>query len=185
MKALILAAGLGTRLCPITDNIPKPLVVLGDQPLLWYHLESLRKNGVTEVLINTHYLPEMINGFVADYNNNHQDIKVFTTHEKELLGSAGTLKKNIDFFKDEQDFFVTYGDNLTTIDYDKILDFHVKNNTLATIASYHEKHPESKGIIIHDKNKKIIKFIEKPSNEEIVSNQANGGVYVLNSKIFS
>jgi NDP-sugar pyrophosphorylase family protein len=183
MKALILVAGLGTRLRPITDNIPKPLVLIGGKPLLWYHLESLRKCGVSEILINKHYLPDMIEKFITEYNNQHSEIFVNTVFEAELLGSAGTLRQNFDFFKDEENFFVVYGDNLTNINYKRLLNVHLNKNGVATIASYYENHPESKGIIVYDSEKKISGFIEKPQKEQIFSNWANAGVYILNRRI--
>ncbi len=184
MKALILAAGLGTRLRPVTNTIPKPLVPIAGRPLLWFHLESLRHYGIVEVLINTHYLSEEINGFISSYNSKQSDMRVVAVYEENLLGSAGTLKKNIDFFQNEKNFFVVYGDNLTNINYDKLAQEHVRNCGVATIASYYEAHPESKGIVVCDGHKQIVRFIEKPKSVEVVSHQANAGVYVLNAKIF-
>src|SRR6185369_5050861 len=98
MKALILAAGLGTRLRPLTNTIPKCLVPIGGKPLLEYHLDSLSKHGIKDVLINTHYLPEQVEEYIAAYRKNHSHISITTCFEKELLGSAGTLKANEDLF---------------------------------------------------------------------------------------
>jgi len=184
MKALILAAGLGTRLRPLTNTTPKPLVLIGDKPLLSYNLDLLKKYGIREILINTHYLPEKVEDFLVEYKKNNSEILISTTYEKELLGSAGTLKENFNFFCDEEDFLVVYGDNLTNINYEKLLDFHFEKKPIITIASYFEKKPEEKGIIVYDSNCMVERFIEKPRTEEVVSRQANAGIYVVSDKIF-
>ncbi len=181
MKALILGAGFGTRLRPLTDKIPKVLVPISGQPLLAYHLNSLQKHGVNEVLINTHYLADKISEFIEEYAKKNPEIKIKLAYEPSLLGSAGTLLHNRDFFQNEDDFFVVYGDNLTNINYSQLLKAHAG---IATIASYYEKNPSSKGIIVFDEKKKIKKFIEKPAEKDIISHQANAGIYVLNKSIF-
>ena len=184
MKALILAAGLGTRLRPITDTIPKPLVPIDGKPLLAYHFDSLRKYGVNEVLINTHHLADQINQFVAEYCKQFSEFKVKISFEPKLLGSAGTLRANMDFFKGEENFLVVYGDNLTNINYEKFIDFHLKKGGLITIACYQEPYPESKGIIVFDEDKLITQFIEKPKPEQVISHYANAGIYVCNRRVF-
>ncbi len=184
MKALILAAGLGTRLRPLTEKTPKPLLLVGDKPLLEYHLDSLEKNGVESILINTHYLPEQIVDFSEKQNQSSRKMRVFTVFERGLLGSAGTLKANKSFFDGEDDFFIVYGDNLTNIDYKKLLERHKETGGVVTIASYVEPLPETKGIIVLSEVGKIERFIEKPKKEQVVSNYANAGIYVVNKRIF-
>lgn len=182
MKALILAAGLGTRLRPLTEITPKPLLPIAGKPLLLYHLESLAKFGITDVLINTHYLHEQIEDFVS--KNKIEGLHVTTVYEKELLGSAGTLKENKKFFDDEDSFLIVYGDNLTNIDYGKLIDEHKNKKSLVTIACYAEEHPETKGIINFNEEEKILSFIEKPKPEQITSKYANAGIYAVHKKIF-
>lgn len=184
MKALILAAGLGTRLRPLTETIPKPLLPIAGKPLLAYHLDSLSRCGITDVLINTHYLHEKIEDFVLEAKKDFPDLNIQTSFEAELLGSAGTLKENREFFKNEEDFLIVYGDNLTNINYQNLLEIHEKEKGLVTIASYFEEHPESKGIISFDEKNRILKFIEKPKGNQVISNYANAGIYVLNKKVF-
>lgn len=184
MKALILCAGLGTRLRPLTDTIPKALVPVAGKPLLAYHLDSLQKYGVSEALINTHYLADKISDFAREYEKQNPKIKITVSFEPKLLGSAGTLLHNGDFFKNEDSFFIIYGDNLTNINYEAILRCHKKNNGIVTIASYYENNPSSKGIIVFNENHKISKFIEKPAIKDIISNYANAGIYVAKRDIF-
>lgn len=184
MKALILAAGLGTRLRPLTLKTPKPLVLIAEKPLMQYHLDRLFKFGVREVLINIHHLPEQVQDFIVYYSTLNPEMKVTMIFEPELLGSAGTLKANEDFFAGEDEFLIVYGDNFTNIDYEKFITRHTENNYLVTIASYFEKHPESKGIILHDEKNIITQFIEKPKPEQISTNWANAGMYVVDKKVF-
>lgn len=184
MKALILAAGLGTRLRPLTETTPKPLLFVAGKPLLAYHLESLSKYGITDILINTHHLHEKMEDFVSEYKKNFPGLHIYTSFEAELLGSAGTLKENKSFFEGEEDFLIVYGDNLTNINYQNLLHTHEQKKGIATVASYFEEYPESKGIISFDENDRILKFIEKPKDNQIISNYANAGIYVLNKKVF-
>src|SRR4030067_1794928 len=103
MKAFLLAARLGTSLKPITDNIPKCLVKIHNQPLLYYWLKLCEKYGIDEVIINLHYLPDKVKEFLK---GNQTAIRVKTVYEKKLLGSGGTILNNKDFVKGEESFFI-------------------------------------------------------------------------------
>ncbi|MDQ5962363.1 MAG: mannose-phosphate guanylyltransferase [Patescibacteria group bacterium] len=184
MKALILAAGLGTRLRPLTEKTPKQLLPVNGKPPLLYHLESLSLFGVDGVLINTHHLSEKIDSFVKGEQTVFPSMTITTTFEPELLGSAGTMFANKTFFDDSEDFLVVYGDNLTDINYKEFFDEHKKKGGLVTIACYYEHHPESKGIINFNDSGKITSFLEKPKKEQVTSNWANAGMYFINKKIF-
>jgi mannose-1-phosphate guanylyltransferase len=186
MKAFILAAGLGTRLRPLTETIPKPLVPIAGKPLLGYHLDHLAEHGITEVLINTHYLPEQMEEFVAEYRKKQPNGPTISTiYEPELLGSAGTIRANESFLNNDEPFLVIYSDNLTDIDYGKLVDHHKQSEAKVTIASYYETHPEQKGIIEHDDALVISNFIEKPQPHQVTSNYANAGIYVIDSSILN
>ncbi len=185
MKALILAAGLGTRLQPLTNKVPKPLIKIGNKPLLGHNLTYLKKYGFDKFLINSHYLSNKIKKFANKYEKKHSDIKIKVTYEPKLLGSGGALLKNKNYFVKEKTFLVYYGDNLTNVDIKKVLNFHKQKKGVATIVGYYEKHPENKGIIEFDRNKKIKLLKEKPKPEEITSNYANAGIYVFSNQIFS
>lgn len=185
MKALILAAGLGTRLRPLTNKIPKCLVPIAGKPLLAYHLERLSEFGVNDFLVNLHYLPECVGDFLKSYSLLKAGIKIKTFYEPELLGGAGTLKANQDFFCDDDNFLVVYGDNLTNIDYRKLLNFHLKKNALCTVACYQEELIEQKGAILYDENNRILNFVEKPLKGTVDSKFANAGIYVCNKDVFT
>lgn len=186
MKAFILAAGLGTRLRPLTDTIPKPLVPIAGKPLLAYHLDHLAEYGITDVRINTHYLPQQMEEFVSQYVALQPNkLSISTIYEPELLGSAGTILSNQTWLSDDEPFLVIYSDNLTDIDYGKLVDQHKRSNAKVTIASYYEAHPEQKGIIEHDDELVISNFIEKPQPHQVTSNDANAGIYVIDSSILN
>ena len=121
MKALLLAAGLGTRLRPITDTIPKCLVTIRDIPLLQIWLEELIKVGVNEFLVNTHYLNEQVEKFVL--HSPYKD-KITLVYEEKLLGTGGTILKNKDFFKDCDSFMVIHADNYSLCDYNRFINSH-------------------------------------------------------------
>jgi len=180
MKAFLLAAGLGTRLRPITDNIPKCLVTIQNKPLLYYWLKLCEKYDIGEVLINLHYLPYMVKDFL---NSNCTMVKVDTVYEKKLLGSGNTIFYNRDFVKGEESFFIFYADNLTNINLDEMKSFHKRHSEPLTIGLFITDSPKDCGIVELDKNAKVISFEEKP--EKPKSNMANAGIYLARQEIFS
>lgn len=113
MKAMILAAGLGTRLRPLTKGKPKCLIPLAGRPLIEWTLRWLRKAGIGECMINLHYLPDKVRNLVGD--GSQYGLRVYYSHEPELLGTAGAVKKVSDFF--DSPFYVVYSDNFSQWDY--------------------------------------------------------------------
>lgn len=185
MKALLLAAGLGTRLRPLTLTTPKPLLPIGGRPLLARQLDHLRAHGVDAALINTHYLPRAVEDFAASYRKEHSDFSLTTAFEPALLGSAGTLRAHRHFFDPEDDFLIVYADVLTDLDYSKLLAYHREHQGLVTLACYQEEHPEQKGIIEFDESGHITRFVEKPKAGETASNYANAGFYAAKGALLS
>ncbi|OQX08058.1 MAG: aminoglycoside phosphotransferase, partial [Desulfobacteraceae bacterium IS3] len=121
MKALILAAGFGTRLLPYTEYLPKPLFSLANRPLLDIHIRNLEKAGCTGILINTHHLHKKIEEFIAGQS---YSIPVLTRHEPQILGTGGAIKNAADFL-DNCPFMVINSDIYTDIDFLKVYDFHL------------------------------------------------------------
>ncbi len=181
MKALLLSAGYGYRLKPYTNTLPKCLLPICGKPLLFHWLDLLEKEKISEVLINTHYLSENIKQAITSRTNN---IKIKITYEKELLGSAGTIFFNRDFFENEENFLLLYSDNLTNVPLTSLINFHYKKNSTFTTYVYETNNPTEKGIFeIDEKTGNVIGFEEKPQNPK--SNYANAGLGVLNKKIFN
>ena len=179
MKAFLLAAGVGSRLRPITDTIPKCLAPINGQPLLYYWLKNFQENGVTDVLINLHYLPDKVVSYIE---NAKFDLKIQTIYEDNLIGSAGTVRKNCNFVKDETDFLICYADNLTNVDLGKMISYHRENQPLFTLGLFRTNRPKECGIAEIDDNNIIIDFVEKP--EKPKSDLAGAGIYIANRKIF-
>ena len=180
MKALLLAAGLGTRLRPITNIVPKCLVPINGKPLLEYWLENLSKVGIDEFLINTSYLSEEVERFVDSSKYRNQ---ITLVHEKELLNTGGTLLFNKDFFNNET-FMLVHADNLTFCDFNAFIDSHENRseNCDITMMLFKSDNPSSCGIVELDKNNIVQKFHEKVKNPP--SNLANGAVYICEPSIF-
>jgi len=179
MKALLLAAGEGTRLRPITDTIPKCLVPINGKPLLEYWLDNLTKAGVDEFLINTSYLSEQVEKFVKKSKYKKQ---ITLVYEKKLLNTGGTLLKNKDFFKNET-FMLVHADNLCFCDFKSFINAH-KNRVLGcgiTMMLFESDNPSSCGIVELDDKNIIQKFHEKVKNPP--SNLANGAVYICEPSI--
>jgi mannose-1-phosphate guanylyltransferase len=179
MKALLLAAGFGTRLGNLTKDTPKPLVKVGDDPMLAFCIDQLWKSGVTEVVINTHYLAEKIEEFIDEIDT---PMKVILSHEDKLLGTAGTLRKHIDFLSDD-DFLVMHSDNFFS---DTLLNFVKKHKarkagSFGTLGTFETNQPESCGVLVLNPDKTICEFHEKVSNPP--TNLANAAIYAFTPKI--
>lgn len=178
MKAFLLAAGKGERLHPLTDTIPKCLVSIQSTPLLAIWLELCHRHGIDEVLINTHSYPYVVKNFLKEHGN---DIHVHLTEEEILLGSAGTLLENRNWVKSEQDFWIFYGDVLTNIDLTRMLEFHRRRNSIATMGVYEVSNPSQCGIVTIDEENVVQGFIEKPANP--VGNLAFSGILLATPAI--
>jgi len=200
MKAFLLAAGLGTRLRPLTDTIPKCLVPIDGKPLLQIWLDLCQQHRVTEVLVNTHHLPHLVreyfevNGCKAYADKNkaeelnlstyqHGATRIYLTYEPVLLGSAGTILANREFVDDEKDFFILYGDNLTNANLSELIRFHRSHGELFTMGLFKTDRPTSCGIAELNGDGKIISFEEKPKSPK--TNLAAAGVYAASPKIFN
>jgi mannose-1-phosphate guanylyltransferase len=179
MKAFLLVAGKGTRLRPLTDTIPKCLVPIKGKPLLRIWLELLKKHGITDVLINLHYLPDMVADYLA---KDDSGVKVTTSYEPALLGSAGTVRANRAFVENERCFFIIYGDNLTDVNLTKMAQFHISHNSVFTIGLFRTNKPQQSGIAEIDQTGFVRSFVEKPAYPK--SDLANAGIYVSGTGLF-
>ncbi|MEM7466138.1 MAG: nucleotidyltransferase family protein [Pseudomonadota bacterium] len=180
MKALLLAAGLGTRLRPITNTIPKCLVPIHGFPLLGYWFDLLFAAGFERVLVNTHYFSESVERFVATNRWREQIDLVF---EENLLGTGGTVKNNVSFFAGEAGL-VAHADNLSRFDVAAFLARHRVRPSLAeiTMMTFDTDAPKSCGIVEEDRDGLVQAFHEKSSNPP--SCRANGAVFVFEPSVF-
>jgi mannose-1-phosphate guanylyltransferase len=178
MKAFLLAAGLGSRLRPITDSIPKCMAEIDDRPLLDIWLDAFDRAGVDEVLVNLHYLPDVVTAHLADRVGTPA---VRTFFEPELLGSAGTLRANRQWVAGEEMFLVCYADNLTSFDLSSLIDAHRQWRPIATLTAFHSEHPSAGGVLELGPDGRVIGFEEKPA--EPVSDLTNAGMYAFHPAV--
>jgi len=181
MKAMVLAAGLGTRLRPLTEDKPKCLVPLAGRPLIGWTLEWLRRAGVTECVINLHYLPEKVQQFVGDGSG--YGLRVTYSYEPELLGTAGAVNKVASFF--DTPFYVIYSDNFSRWDIRKLKFEYERNDSIGTVAVHWREDVTQSGMVEFDQNNRILRLVEKPKPEGVTSHYVNAGFYYLNPRVFN
>ncbi|NQT48958.1 MAG: nucleotidyltransferase family protein [Chloroflexi bacterium] len=179
MKAMILAAGEGTRLRPLTLKSPKVMLPIAGKPLLEYILDLLRFHGINEVAINLSHLPEVVMDWLG--NGERFGMRVVYSVENPILGTAGALTRLQDFFDDT--FVLIYGDMLMDLDISSLVEFHQARNSLATVTLFEVEDPSSYGIVEVDSEQRILGFIEKPDPGATSSRLANAGIYVLQPEI--
>lgn len=177
-KALLLAGGLGTRLRPLTDTVPKCLIEVGGRPMLDYWLDALEAAGIHDALVNTHHLPDPVRAYIADRNAT-RTVTLTETYEPQLLGSAGTVAAHRDWADGADRIVVIYADNLSDMDLSALLAFHDSHDTAMTMALFRTPYPEKCGIAALDSTGLITAFVEKPAQPK--SNLANAGIYVLDA----
>lgn len=180
MKAMIMAAGVGSRLMPLTSEIPKPMIPVANRPLMAGIVELLREHGFNDIIANLHYHADVIEDYFGD--GSRFKVSLQYSREEELMGTAGGVKKCAWFL--DQTFVVMSGDALTDIDLTALLEEHRKKGALATIAIKKVDDVERFGIVIADEEGRIRSFQEKPKREEALSNYANTGIYIFEPEIF-
>jgi NDP-sugar pyrophosphorylase family protein len=181
-KAMILAAGEGTRLRPLTLTTPKAMVPVDGRPLIEHTVAWLKSHGVTEVGINLHYLGGKIVDCLGD--GSRLGLNISYSHENELLGTAGGTKRLETFFAGDR-FALVYGDILTDLDLGAMVAYHANAGAMATIALFTAPKPSEVGIVEVDSLGRILSFVEKPAPGNEKGNLANGGVYILEPEVLS
>ena len=183
MNAILLAAGFGTRLIPLTNNLPKCMVKIGDKPIIDIWIEKLVNIGIKKILINTHYLNKIVENHLKELSL-YKKGRIIISYEKNLLGTAGTLIKNIDFFNNE-DGMLVHADNFTTDNLENLFISHFKKDCKFDISMmvFKTKYPDKCGIVEINKNKIVTKFSEKILNQS--GNIANCAIYIISENIFN
>ncbi len=181
VRAYLMAAGLGTRLYPLTGLTSKPMVPILNRPVMEHLLNLLRRHGVTEIAANLHYHPEKI----RSYFNDGADFGVELRYnlEEHLLGTAGGADAFRGFLSGST-FLVMSGDGLTDIDLTAFLAAHRASGGIATMAVKEVDDPSLYGVVVHDDDMRVVGFQEKPSREEALSTLCNCGIYAFEPRIF-
>ncbi len=181
VKAVVLAAGLGTRLRPISDRMPKCLAPIAGRPLLQYWLDLLGDAAVRDLLINVHTFPGLLDGFVARQSGGGCR-RVIQAYEPRLLGSAGTIMAHPRYADDTELILIIYADNLSDIDIAALLQYHRSHDDPVTMVLFRASDPRASGIAVLDGDRRIVEFTEKPANPK--SDLANAGVYVVDAEAY-
>ncbi len=178
---MILAAGVGTRLRPLTYETPKPMVPIANRPVLDHVLSRLAEHGVKEACLNVWSFPEQIRKFCGD--GKRWGIKLSYSYEKKLLGTAGAVKK-VQRFLGDGPFFVLSGDGLHDVDLSALWRFHRKRRSVATMVTKSVDARFEYGVALAAKNGRIKGFLEKPSWGRFFSSTVNTGIYLFEPEVF-
>ncbi len=180
MRAVLMAGGSGTRLRPLTCDLPKPMVPILNRPIAEHIINLLKRHNINEVIATLHYLPDAL----RDYFQDGADFGVQMTYaveEDQPLGTAGCVK-NIAELLDET-FLVISGDSITDFDLTGAIEFHKQQKSKATLILTRVPNPIEFGVVITDKDGRINRFLEKPSTSEIFSDTVNTGTYILEPEV--
>lgn len=175
MKAMVLAAGLGTRLRPLTFEIPKPMVPVLDRPVMAHIVDLCRRQGFNQLIANLHYFPDTIKDYFGD--------SIEYRFEEELLGTAGGVRNVRDFFGDDPVLIIS-GDALTDIDLNKLVERHTTAGGIGTLTVKKVDDTREYGVVLHDADGRISGFQEKPHPDEALSDLGNCGIYCFSPQIF-
>jgi mannose-1-phosphate guanylyltransferase len=181
MKAMLLAAGLGTRLRPLTYELPKPMVPILGRPVMEHIMRLLARHGFDDVVANLHYFPDLIRDTFGD--GSRHGIRLVYSFEPELLGTAGGVRNASEHFGGET-FLIISGDALTDIDLTALWRRHKEAGGIATLALKRVDDPSELGVVIVNDDGRIQGFQEKPAAGEELSNLGNCGIYVFEPEIF-
>lgn len=180
IQALIMSAGLGERLRPLTNDSAKCLLPIGGRPLLDYWLDNLVASGIRDVTINLHAHVEQMRRYISSVNQRGA-IRIRESYEPRLLGTAGTITANIDRLMEAEQVVIIYADNFSAVDLREMLAFHESHDDPMTMLLFHAEEPRHCGIVQFDETGRVTSFIEKPTLP--VGNLANGGVYILEAPL--
>ena len=179
MKAMVMAAGFGTRLRPLTYLLPKQLLPIANLPVMHHLLDGLRLHGITELGSNVHYLADTFYDYFGDGSG--LGVSIRWSYEEELLGTAGGVKLLDDLWRGER-ILVTSGDGLHDVDYTALIEQHRRTGALATLVVKEVSDPSEYGVVVTD-GTAITAFQEKPKGGTALSNLANCGVYVIEPQV--
>ena len=180
MQAVIMAGGFGTRLRPLTNNLPKPMVPIVNKPILEHLITLLGSHNIKEYIVLLYYKPDIIKDYFKDGSAFGVDIKyILPEHD---FGTAGAVKLSEEYIKDN--FLVISGDVLTNFNLTDFYNFHVDNNSLASISLYNSGNPVQYGIVLSDNENRIVNFLEKPVSSEVFSDTINTGIYYFKKEVF-
>lgn len=179
LKVVIMAGGEGTRLRPLTCNIPKPMVPIMNKPIMQHIIELLKKTNLTDIAVTLQYMPEIIKSYFGNGEQFGVSMRYYV--EQLPLGTAGSVKNAQEFLDDT--FVVISGDALTDINLNEAIEFHKNKKSIATLVLTRVKVPLEYGVVVTENDGRISRFLEKPSWGEVFSDTVNTGIYILEPEI--
>lgn len=180
MRAVLMAGGSGTRLRPLTCDLPKPMVPILNRPIAEHIINLLKRHQITEIIATLHYLPDVMRDYFQDGSD--FDVQItYAVEEDQPLGTAGCVKNIADLL--DETFLVISGDSVTDFDLTAAIAFHKQKRSKATLILTHVPNPIEFGVVITDENQRIRRFLEKPSSSEIFSDTVNTGTYILEPEV--
>ncbi len=182
VRAMVMAAGAGTRLHPLTISVPKPMVPIANRPVLEYTIANLKRHGITEIILNLHNHPELIRKHFG--SGSAWGVKIRYSYEPKLLGTAGGVK-NVESFLRGGTFLVMSGDGLSDVDITALLSFHRRRKAVGTMALKPVDTRFEYGVALTNAEGRIKKFVEKPLWSDVFSNTVNTGIYVFESSVLA
>lgn len=180
MRAVLMAGGSGTRLRPLTCDLPKPMVPVLNRPMAEHIINLLKRHNIREVIATLHYLPDVMRDYFGDGSEFGVEMK-YAVEEEQPLGTAGCVK-NVEELLDDT-FLVISGDSMTDFDLSSAIEFHKQQQSKATLVLARVPNPVEFGVVITDKDYRIQRFLEKPSSSEIFSDTVNTGTYILEPEV--
>jgi mannose-1-phosphate guanylyltransferase len=187
MKALILAAGKGTRLKHLTADKPKPMLEIGGEPLLAHHVRRLQAVGVKEIAINLHHAAGVITDYFGD--GNRYGVHIEYSYEPELLGTAGAAKKLAPYLNES--FYVIYSDVFNNVDLTALAEFHTdrkqlqRSETGLSMALYRVPNPTECGLVEITDTGRVLRFVEKPRADQVFTDLANAGLLICDPPVLA
>lgn len=180
MKIVIMAGGKGTRIAQVNATVPKPMIPIEGKPILEYQIETLKKQGYTDIILIVGHMGNVIQEYFGD--GTEFGVQISYIVEEQPLGTAGALY----FLKDEikEDFLLLNGDIIFDVDIQKFLEYHCNQGTMATILTHPNSHPYDSGIIIADEKNRVTNWLHKEDERLWYKNRVNAGLHMLSPKIF-
>jgi mannose-1-phosphate guanylyltransferase len=180
MKALLLAAGVGTRLRPLTDQLPKCMVPVAGKPVLQWNIEFLRSQGVVDLVVNLHHYPKTVTGYFGDGKT--FGVRLSYSYEPRMLGTAGALWAARRFFAAER-FWLVYADNLINCSFERMERLHRTRGATLTMGLFWREDVSASGVAEFDGDGRITKFKEKPIDAEAGSHWVNAGIFLCEPRL--
>lgn len=180
MRAVLMAGGSGTRLRPLTCDLPKPMVPIVNRPIAEHIVNLLRRHHITEIIATLHYLPDVMRDHFSDGSDFGVQM-TYAVEEDQPLGTAGCVKNIAELL--DRTFLVISGDSITDFDLTAALNFHRSMKSKATLILTRVPDPMEFGVVITDENYRIRRFLEKPSTSEVFSDTVNTGAYILEPEV--